>query len=174
MTPQHKESSIGYDAYSELLDAFIHLARQSLGDSVTSVILYGSVARGNAKPESDIDVLVILRDASSSYRKRLELFLPSLRKLRQGPLWERLEERGLSPFLALLVLSEEEAKENRYLYLDMVDEARILVDRGGFFQAKLENLRQRLGELGARKVQHEGGWYWDLKPDLKAGETLIL
>ena len=80
----------------------------------------------------------------------------------------------MTPSLNLLVLSSEEAKENRFLYLDMVDEARILVDRRRFFQNKLESLRKRLKELGAQKVRRNGDWYWDLKPDLKPGEVIIL
>lgn len=72
------------------------------------------------------------------------------------------------------MLSTEEAKENRYLYLDMIEDARILVDQGGFFRGKLESLRQRLQELGAVKVQRNGDWYWDLKPDLRLGDVVIL
>jgi predicted nucleotidyltransferase len=32
------------------------------GDRLQGVVLYGSVARGQAGPESDVDVLVLLRD----------------------------------------------------------------------------------------------------------------
>ncbi len=35
------------------------------GDRLTSVVLYGSVARGEATANSDIDVLVVLRDEVS-------------------------------------------------------------------------------------------------------------
>ena len=39
------------------------LAR-SLGDQLVSVFLYGSQARSQARPDSDIDVLVVVRDDS--------------------------------------------------------------------------------------------------------------
>ena len=80
----------------------------------------------------------------------------------------------MTPFLSLLVLSLEEARENRYLYLDMIEEARILVDSDDFFQDKLHSLQQRLKELGAKKIRRNGDWYWDLKPDLKLGDEVIL
>jgi hypothetical protein len=85
-----------------------------------------------------------------------------------------LEEQGLTPFLSVLVLSLEEAKENHYFYLDMVEDARILVDRNSFFQGKMQSLRQRLKELGAKKIRRNGDWYWDLKPELKLGDVVIL
>jgi hypothetical protein len=56
----------------------------------------------------------------------------------------------------------------------MLEEAKILVDKDNFFRAKLASLRQRLNELGAKKVQRNADWYWDLKPDLKQGEVLVL
>lgn len=85
-----------------------------------------------------------------------------------------LEGKGLTPFLSLLVLSLEEANENRFLYLDMIEEAIILVDQGGFFSKKLESLRRRLKELGAKKIRRNRDWYWDLKPDLKLGDSVLL
>lgn len=168
------KKTIGFSEYEPLLKTFVDLIQREMGGQVVSAVLYGSVARGTAGPESDVDVLLILREASTEYWKRLQPLLPILRRLRKEPCWKKLEEQGMMPFLSLLVLSLEEAEENRYLYLDMVEEARILVDREGFFRRKLESMRQRLKELGAKRVQRNGDWYWDLKPDLKPGEVITL
>ena len=168
------KQAIGYSEYKALLNTFIDLIQETLGDRVVSVVLYGSVARGKARPDSDVDLLLILRGAPTAYWKRLQSLLPILRRLREEPCWKELEREGATPFLSLLVLSLEEATENRYLYLDMIEEARILVDRDGFFQGKLNGLRRRLKELGAKKIRRNGDWYWDLKPDLKLGDEVIL
>jgi hypothetical protein len=95
--------------------------------------------------------------------------------LHNGPA-AQLRERGLAePYLSYLVLSEEEADRNRYLYLDMIDEAILLYDPDGFFAERLQRLRERLAQLGARRVWlPDGSWYWDLKPDLKLGEEFEL
>ncbi|MBE3577614.1 MAG: hypothetical protein IMX00_07970 [Limnochordales bacterium] len=50
------------------------------------------------------------------------------------------------------------------LFLDMVEDARILYDRDGFLCGYLERLRRHLKQLGARRVSHAGAWYWDLSP----------
>lgn len=168
------KQAIGYPEYKVLLDDFVNFVQHTLRGQVVSVILYGSVVRGTAKLNSDVDLLLILKEVPSQYWKRLQPLLPILRQLKKEPSWKKLEEQGVNPSLSLLVLSLEEAKENRYLYLEMVEEALILVDREGFFHGKLESIRQRLRELGARKVRRNGDWYWDLKPDMKPGEKIVL
>jgi predicted nucleotidyltransferase len=157
-----------------LLDCFVSLVQEALGDRVVSLILYGSVARGEARPESDVDVLLVLKDAPPVYRDRLRPLLPILRRLRQESCWKNLEAQGLSPSLSVLVLSREEADQNRCLYLDMLEDARILIDRENVFQNRLRALGIRLRELGARRVQRNGDRYWDLKPDLAPGEFVTL
>ena len=169
-----KNQTVGYSEYQGLLNAFVEAVQEALGEEIVSVVLYGSVARAAARPESDVDLLLVIREAPAGYRKRLQPLLPILKALRKHPCWVALEGQGLTPFLSLLVLSLEEANENQYLYLDMVEDARILVDRNGFFQGKLRSLRQRLKELGAKKIRRNGDWYWDLKPDLKLGDEVIL
>jgi predicted nucleotidyltransferase len=42
---------------------------QALGDNLLRVTLYGSHARGHAAPDSDVDVLIVLRRAPDSDRE---------------------------------------------------------------------------------------------------------
>ncbi|NJD78740.1 MAG: nucleotidyltransferase domain-containing protein [Candidatus Methanoperedens sp.] len=62
----------GYKDYKELLTNFKQLLSERFGDNLISLILYGSVARSTAGKESDIDLLIILKDATGVYYKRLE------------------------------------------------------------------------------------------------------
>jgi len=164
----------GYSVYKALLDRFISLVQQVFGEQIVSVVLYGSVARGEAQPESDIDVLLVLDSVPENYRKRLEPLLPVLRLIKKEACWKALENRGVFPSFSVLMLSREEANLNRCLYLDMLTDARILIDHDHFFQKRLQKLNARLQELGAQKIQRNGGWYWDLKPDLMLGEAVVL
>ena len=57
------------------------------------------------------------------------------------------------------------------LFLDMVEDARILYDPERLLAAYLDRLRARLRELGSRRIWLGNAWYWELKPDLKPGEV---
>ena len=47
------------------LDLFVEKVIELQGDNLSKIILYGSVARGEANEDSDIDVLVILKNRTS-------------------------------------------------------------------------------------------------------------
>ena len=48
--------------YARLLEEARERLRAAFGARLRDVVLYGSVARGEAGPDSDIDLLVLLRD----------------------------------------------------------------------------------------------------------------
>jgi hypothetical protein len=71
----------------------------------------------------------------------------------------------------LVVKSREEGLHRAPLYLDMVEDGVLLLDRDGFFAAVLDGLRQ----LGSRRVVlPDGSWYWILKSDYRFGEEIEL
>jgi len=120
--------------------------------------------------------LILLDRVSTNYHRRLDDVLAVQARLEREGEYEALTKvRGSAPYFSYLILSKEEADENRYIYLDMVEDAKLLFDRAGFFAKRLRAVRNRLDELGSMRVQLEDGtWYWDLKPDLKAGESFVL
>ncbi len=161
----------GYKDYKRTVTKFNQSLQESFGANLISLVLFGSVARGAAKTESDIDLLIILKDAPAVYYKRLEPVIDIELKLRD----EAFETTGAAPTFSSIVLSKEEAMENRNIFLDMIDASVILYDENDFFKNRLKELKNRLLELGSKKVVLEDKtWYWNLKPDLKLGEVFEL
>ena len=52
-----------------LLDLYLARVRDRLGERVTAVALYGSVARGQAQAASDVDLFVVHRGARAAWGK---------------------------------------------------------------------------------------------------------
>lgn len=143
------------------------------GAHLVSFVLFGSVARGEAVPGSDLDVLIVLDAPPAARHERFAVFARALDRMRlaHGPLLAAGQPFDWSPVL----LSRDEARHHSPLYLDMTLDARILHDRDGFFGQVLEGLRARMRALGSRRVTLPGGSvYWDLKPDYRPGEVVEL
>lgn len=117
-------------------------------------------------------MLVVCRALPSGAFRRQEVLEP-VRESVQAEL-DRLWEQGCYADFTAVIKTEMEAQRTHLLYLDMTEEAVILFDRGGFFAGVLARVRERLRELGARRRQLGGVRYWDLKPDFKPGEVIVL
>jgi hypothetical protein len=73
----------------------------------------------------------------------------------------------------LVTKSPAEAQLRSPLYLDLVEDGILILDRQGFFEAVLAGMRARMRALGSRRVHlPDGTWYWDLKPDFRFGEVV--
>jgi len=167
---------VGYTTYERLLKHFLALVREEYKDELIAVILYGSVARGEAKPTSDLDLILVIEDPSSPYEKSTKRFILKVEnRLKEAEEFRSLVTSGFYPDLRPIILSRSEASMSRYIFLDLIEDAVILFDRNDFFKERLEALKRRLRELKSEKVElKDGGWYWILKPDLKFGEVFEL
>jgi hypothetical protein len=144
----------------------------TLGDRLTAVVLFGSVARGDAVAGSDIDLLIIARDLPAGQFARKRLLEPADGAFETDV--AAAESRGVEVRLARIVRTPEEAARIVPLYLDMTEDAVLLVDRDGFFAGVLDRLRASLRHYGARRVRLGSTWYWDLKPDFVLGDIVEL
>lgn len=142
--------------------------RRYLGDRLITVGLFGSVARNEATLFSDIDLLLIIEGLPRGRFARMELLEAVNDEIE--PLLERLREENNFSDICPILKTPEEAKRLSPLYLDMVEDLRILYDRGNFFADILNRLKKSLKKLGSRRQRLGSFRYWELKPDYKPGE----
>lgn len=155
-----------------LANEYAAALREALGDRLVSVVLYGSVARGEAREISDVDLLVIAEGLPPSRFRRQDLLAAADERV--DPALDALAAQDIHTAVSVILKTPAEAERIVPLYLDMVEDAILLVDRGGFFAAVLGRLRESLARLGARRHKVGRFRYWDLKPDLKPGEIVSL
>ncbi len=153
---------------SRLLDALLEV----WGSKLVSLVVFGSAARGDARPDSDVDLLVVGRELPRSRFRRQELFEKAEERLED--LFSELWDRGFVAEFSPIILDVEEARRHRPLYLDMVEDSVIVYDSDGFMQRILDEVAKKLDELGARRVWIGKRWYWVLKQHYVPGEVIEL
>jgi hypothetical protein len=150
---------------SDDLHRYVQMLERHFGDRLVSVVLFGSWPRGTAKAESDVDLLVVARGLPINRWKRYDPLRPIARSV----------SNEFAAALSLIALTPEEAATVKPYYLGMLSGHLLLWDRDGFFAGILGRLEARLAELGARRyVDKDGFEYWDLKPDWKPGDVVVL
>lgn len=150
------------ERFRDAVSKFLEFLREKFGERLVSVVVYGSVARGTFKEDSDVDILVVCEGFPKKIPKRIDLFVDKT--------FEIAVEKGVR--ISVMPLSVDEAKCNQPIYLDMAYEGIILHDKDGFIEDVLKKLRKKLEEMGAERVKY-GRWYlWKLKRNIEVGEVI--
>lgn len=158
--------------YEDLLGRLLSECQAAYGTRLVACAVFGSVGRGTPREGSDIDCLLVVRGLPRGRLSRVEEFLGVETRLEPAL---KAAEPGTPPIaLSPVFKTPEEVEAGSPLFLDLVEDARILYDPEGFLRAYLDRLRARLGALGARRIRRGNAWYWELKPDLKPGEVFVL
>ncbi|MBS7249011.1 MAG: nucleotidyltransferase domain-containing protein [Candidatus Freyarchaeota archaeon] len=158
--------------YRRLLNDYVSYIYSHFGNRLRSVCLFGSVARGEATPTSDIDVLVVAEDLPRDVGLRTRETNWIHIKLRETESYQALKKLGRNCLISDIFLTPQEVETHPPILLDMIDDGVIFYDKDNFLKNALEKLSEKLKQLGAKKIKTEKGHYWILKPDAKPSEVV--
>jgi uncharacterized protein len=132
----------------------VEALRKVLGERLVAMVLFGSRARGDARADSDWDVLVLAEG------------------LPEHPFDRQLFFGRLLPFDipgAITVVAKTPKEFDAYLpslYLDIGLDGQILYDPSGYAADRLATLRRLIEEAGLHREHTEAGdmWTWEKEP----------
>ena len=159
------------ERYERLLEAILAELKLQYGQRLVATAVFGSVGRGTPREDSDVDLLIVARDLPAGRFRRLDEFLPVEARLDAALRAVRSDGQVV---LSPVFKTPAEVERGSPLFLDLVEDARILYDPESFLIRYLDGLRARMRQLGSRRVWLGNAWYWELKPDLKPGEVITL
>jgi hypothetical protein len=158
--------------FQDLLAHIVAACQQHYGSRLVTVGVYGSVGRGTPRPDSDVDLLIVAEHLPNGRVPRAADF----RAVEQAVSLPLAQARraGLTAEISPIFKTPSEVLQGSLLLLDMIEDARLLYDRGDFMRQALARFQSRLDQLGARRIWRGNAWLWDLKPDYVPGEEFEL
>jgi len=134
------------------LEPLLEALHSALGNDLLGVVLYGSHARGEASPGSDVDLLVIANGLPERRYERAQ-WLARV----------EFESDYTGPQVSILGKTREEFE--RYfpsLYLDIGQDGIVLFDREEYAAGKLAQIREVIAEAGLVRTWFDGEMMWEI------------
>ena len=125
------------------LQSFVDAVLARFRDKVLGIALYGSYARGLARTNSDVDILIVL-DRSQSLDRDI---------------YNALAEPN-GKFAPFFVYLPDESEQPRGLWLEVALDGIVLFDRDFVLNRYLSRLRRAIAQGSVRRKSTHGHAYW--------------
>src|SRR3990170_2539546 len=123
-----------YDRCRGLLDRLLTLLQDRMHGDLVSVALFGSVARGEGGPTSDLDLLIVHRGGQEEMRDR---FSEVVLQLRETEEYRGLRGHGYLPDPCPVFFTTSQLAQRPWLLLDVLDHGIVLYDSALTLQREL-------------------------------------
>lgn len=141
----------------EFLCALVKTLRAYFGENLVSVVLFGSYARGETHPTSDVDLYLIAENLPRRVPNRVAYVHRAV--VARFP-WR----------VSIIAESKREFVSGfPSLYLDLALDGIILFDREDFMTEKLARIREITRQAGLRRVRVNGDFAWKWKHPPRPG-----
>lgn len=138
-----------FSVYKKLIQRYIKEILNIFRDKIQAITIFGSVARDEARDDSDIDMLLIV---SGDSRKIQQAIVPAVDlKIDDWEEYKSLIKNGVRTKILEIIKREKELRDNRLILLDILDHGKILYDPKGVMKNLLKDLKERLKALGGKK-----------------------
>ena len=166
--------SVPQTVFLPLLRRYLEILKAHLGEDLITVILYGSLARGEAElHKSDIDLYVVARYWPCFFNHRFEILEDVFKELEATKEYREALSKELHVSFSEYPLTIEEALRHGPLDLEVYADGIVLYDRGGFADRKFSELESKLNRIGAKqKDMGKRKRLWILKPKVEFGEVI--
>lgn len=166
-----RDSGLGFAVFRRFIERLLERTLDAFGrGNILSFALFGSIVRGKAKPESDIDILLVHKEVDFA---PVALFVKVFLGLKNSEEYQALRNQGIYPSPSPIFMTPKMLSENPLILLDIMTEGILLYDKDSTLEKMFTSLREKLERLGAKKLTlKDGSWVWDLKPDWKMGEEI--
>jgi len=158
--------------YDNLEQRLLAECRSYYGARLVSFCVYGSVGRRTMNPASDIDVLLVVDPLPDGRMRRVDEFSTVETKLRDD--LAGAQQKGVHAELSPVFKTPDEVHRGSLLFLDMLEDGRILFDKDRFLRTYFDSWAGKLKSLGAHRVHRGDSWYWVLKEPYLPGEVIEL
>jgi len=151
-TPRHK-------AY---IDALLERSLRYYGGRLTSLAVFGSYARGENRKTSDLDLLLVLREAPKP-SARIAEFVDAVEMPTEALGQALYQQDGILCEPSPYILTEEEARTMQPIYYDLVEHHVIVADTADFLATVLAAARAWMQSVDARCVRRNNTNEWQTK-----------
>lgn len=136
-----------------------------------AIALFGSAARGESRPESDLDLLVVAPFTSRGPVEWLAELRPVV-DVAERLAYRQWSRTGAYHSVQLVPARPEDLEDPGLLFLDLTRDACLIEDPNGALRFALKKLKGGLSSSGAeRRKDSQGGRYWVLGPPGAADEV---